>query len=112
MLGWLARDDGQGERWSSKDIEQIVPGPNQRMKVFSELDMVADEVLDSSDSVGPEYEPNLQRTESATERNLPIPIIDDYTRVREFVSKVSGCKCEGVGQISALPDVQATVVLD
>lgn len=62
---------------------------------------VADMGLQTRHAVGAHDEPDLQRAEAATKRDLPVAIVGDEARVRVRISEVGGSYGEGVEEVFA-----------
>ena len=79
------------------------------MEQSSKADVITDVCLQSRYAIGAKNEPDLQRAEAATERNLPVSVVGDEAGIREFVAQVGWGDGEGIGEVAAAFDVQAAV---
>ena len=57
------------------------------MEHVPELDMIPDMRFQARDAVGAKHKPDLQGTEAAAERDLPVTVVGHETGVGEIVAE-------------------------
>ena len=79
------------------------------MEELAEPDVVSDVGFEAVGAVGAEDEPDLQGAEAPAEGDLPVAVVGDEAGGGEVVAQVGGRDGEGVGEITAALDIEATI---
>ncbi len=81
-------------------------GFNPVRQSSGECHMLANVMADSLGTVGTENEPQLQGPEPAAERNVPIPVVDDFSRFRCLVPQIRGQDAQRFDERLAVGNVE------
>src|SRR5258706_8899036 len=79
VSGSQAEADKVQRRGSSQFEAGIASHPDGEL--LREAHVFANVLLQSLDSVMPDHEPQLQRSKAASERDLPVPVVNNCTRL-------------------------------
>lgn len=79
-------------------------------KEFGNADVFADVRLESADTVMTNDEPEFEGAEAASERNLPVAIVEDFARIRGAISEVFGSDRERIGECATVAHKEAVAI--
>src|SRR4030095_7131570 len=72
--------------------------------------MLADVMLQAFDAVVSNYEPELKRPKAATERGVPVTIVDDCSRFGRLVAEIFRQDTQGLNEGFAVGNVENITV--
>src|ERR1700722_11834957 len=96
-IGSIHAKTNQVQRSGSEDFEPIVFA-NPGQEFLGQVDVMADERLQTFDAVMLDDKPEFQRAEAAAERHVPIAVIEDRARCGGLVAQVFRCDTETVSE--------------
>ena len=71
-----------------EELEEVWSALDHGTEQFTELDRMSNVIFQPLHAVSPHHKPDFQRPEPPSQRNLPVPVISDETRIRKFVPQI------------------------
>lgn len=108
--GVLDAENGQAECGLGDEFKKIGPTAHKVCKLIAYSDGFTDVCLESIEAVATHDEPDLQRAESATERNAPVAVVDHLAGFGVRVAQVRGCDVQGIGEVESVANEETASV--